>query len=108
MMRDDENKMRYVDLMARFRPMSEEEQKDFLWIILSSMDDICDMADKAKQEKKKRLVEVLGRDFQHYQMLCDIIITPPDWMQENNMDSREFMLGMARKNRLHEEKKGEA
>lgn len=105
---NEEDKIVYTDLMMRFRSLDEEEQKDLLWIVLSSMDSIAEMAEKAKKEGKKKAYESLSRDFQHYQMFSDILMSPADWMREINMDIGKKLLKHAREQRTKTTEKGQA
>lgn len=49
------------DEMSRFRPMSEEEQKNLLYIVLDCMDDIMDNAERKGRSSKadSAMIQVL-------------------------------------------------
>ena len=81
---------------ARFVAMNEEEQKDFFFLLLSTMDEI---SEKIDSEKDPNMQKLFKRDFEHYAALADFFLSDPEWMKETPYSTRDNMRAYAHKMR---------
>lgn len=77
--------MNHKDLIKFFNGMTEEEQKDFLFVLLDCMDFYDEEMKKANGKKK----EYLYREYETYEMLSAFFIDP-EWQKESGLSQVRF------------------
>lgn len=102
---DEKVKFIHKDLLDRFEPLTEEEQKDLLFILLDCLDFYAEKMDGAKNEADKQ------RFYEHYstyQFFISFLMKDPDWMKGIGAHKKRFLLNCAHGDRLEwEESKKE-
>jgi len=75
---DEKGKFIHKDLLDRFEPLTEEEQKDLLFILLDCLDFYAEKMDGAKNEAdKQRFYE----QYSTYLFFISFLMKDPDWMK---------------------------
>ena len=97
--------MEFRDNISFFTPMTEEEQKDFAFMLLDTIDEI---HRKIAEEKDPRKRKVYERDLEHYKPLASMFLGDPEWVRKVGFSTRGFMLNYAHKLRADWEKGGKA
>lgn len=87
---------RELDMLDRFEPLSKEEQKDLLFIILESMGFYWEAMEGAKTEEDER--EFFAH-YSLYQFMVKFLVKDRDWMSD-----KDLMLKGAHLDRLKWEK----
>ena len=90
----------FKELMARFKALSEDEQKDLLFVILDTMDFYESERKKAKGNRKERLWEL----YSTYEFISSFLLDDPDGFKELGLSTRRFNLRNAHRARLDYEK----
>lgn len=88
--------------LPNFKPLTEEEQKDLLFIIADGIDFYIEQMSKVKNKSdKKRLWEL----YETYSFFCRFLIDDPEWLKEVGLSGAKFALRMAHKDRIAYEAK---
>ena len=91
--------MNHKDLLKFFKSMTEEEQKDFLFVLLDCMD----FYDEEMKKTKGKQKELLYREYETYEMLSAFFVDP-DWQKEVGLSQVRFSRRNAHKMREEYEK----
>ena len=91
----------WKELMAMFKPLDEEEQKDLLFIVLDCMDFHSEQGKKAKTEKER---EINFHAFSSYEMIAHMMTEDPEWLKKIGSSMRKMLLDHAREERTRYEK----
>lgn len=81
-------KIIYKNAINRFVPMTEEQQKDFMFLLLDTMDEIAEKIDNAEDKKLK---ETYYRDFKQYEAMASFFIDDPEWMKKTPYSSIGYL-----------------
>ena len=93
------------EAMDRFKPLDEEEQKDLLYICITSAVELYDKFEEAKKRKAKRPeLEKIMAQAQTYQMIAEALTDKPEWMKSIGLRDC-FILKYARVERTKYEAK---
>ena len=91
--------MNHKDLLKFFKSMTEEEQKDFLFVLLDCMDFYDEEMKKTTGKKK----ELLYREYETYSMLSAFFVDT-EWQTESGLSQVRFSRRNARQMREDYEK----
>lgn len=98
-------------LLGEFRPLTEDEQRALLFVMLDCIDWYTSEIEIEQARKKPRqtVLTRLIRERNAYLMLSDPFIKPKEWMAESGLDSGKHLLQQGeRMMREYESKKGQA
>lgn len=90
----------FKELMTHFKALSEDEQKDLLFVILDSMDFYEGEWKKAKGSRKDKLWEL----YTTYEFVSSFLLDDPPGFKELGLSTRRFNLMNAHRARLDYEK----
>ena len=94
------------DLMNRFVPLTEEEQKDLFFLMLDGMDFYAGLA---KDCENSGQVDIFYKQYTIYEFFAMHFIKEKEEMQEIGIDHRKFLIEQAKKARKDfEESKNKA
>jgi hypothetical protein len=88
--------------LSKFKPLTEEEQKDVLFIIADCMDFYTNKMMKVKTIEDLERYRLL---YETYCFFCNLLTDDPEWFKEIGLSGYKFALDVARKDRLEYEAK---
>ncbi len=88
--------------LPNFQPLTEEEQKDLLFILADGMDYYTKQIKKVKTKADRMRVWQL---YETYAFFCRFFLDDPEWLKEVGLSGAKFALKMAHKDRIAYEAK---
>ena len=88
--------------LSKFKPLTEEQQKDVLFIVADCMDFYINKMRKAKTIEDSERYRLL---YENYCFFCNLLTDDPEWLKEIGLSGYKFALDVAHKDRIAYEAK---